>query len=74
MTLPTTVVPVQNLTGVSNMTVYLVEYTDPAMLRHNRLLMEVKAKNLELARLHMDTFYPDLVVDQIYPAGRTLVG
>jgi hypothetical protein len=56
------------------MTVYVVEYTDPAMLRHRRLLMEVKAENLELARLHMDTFYPDLDVEQIYPAGRTLVG
>jgi hypothetical protein len=49
------------------MQVYIVEYTNEDCTGNQTLQMEIEAPDLETAYEIVDTNYPDLAIDTIYP-------
>ena len=50
------------------MKTYIVVYTDETLVGNQCDQMEINAPNLESAHELVNSFYPDLMIDQIYPA------
>ena len=50
------------------MKTYIVEYIDETLVGNQCDQMEITAPSLELAYELVNSFYPDLMIDQIYPA------
>ena len=49
------------------MKTYIVVYTDETLVGNQCDQMEINALNLESAYDLVNSFYPDLMIDQIYP-------
>jgi len=50
------------------MNTYIVEYTDETMVSNQCYQMEINARTIELAYEHINIFYPNLAINQIYLA------
>ena len=49
------------------METYIVEYTDETLVGNHCAKMEIMASSREMAWEFVNSFYPDLAIDQIYP-------
>jgi len=50
------------------MKTYIVEYTDEDCVGNQCQTMEINASTLEMAYEFVNSFYPGIWIDQIYPA------